>query len=94
MNNTTKKTPCQPQSVHSLGMLIAENVTLPQLLDFRLRTQEWDFTQRRLVVSCRRFGTAVGGGEILTAMLVKIHLGHLALSTVQFTFIFRANSPR
>ncbi len=34
--NTTKKTPCQPQSVHSVGMLIAENVTLPQLHDFRL----------------------------------------------------------
>jgi len=26
MNYTTKKTPCQPQSVHSVGMLIAENV--------------------------------------------------------------------
>jgi len=36
VNNTTKKTPCQPQSVHSLGMLIAENVALPQLCDFRL----------------------------------------------------------
>ena len=34
--NTTKKTPCQPQSVHSLGMLIAENITLPQLHDCRL----------------------------------------------------------
>jgi len=42
MNNTTKKTPCQPQSVHSLGMLI-ENVTLPQLLDFGLWTRSiWD----------------------------------------------------
>jgi len=39
MNNTTKKTPCQPQSVHSLGMLIAENLTLPQLLDSGLRTE-------------------------------------------------------
>jgi len=39
MNNTTKKTPCQPQPVHSLGMLIAENVTLPQLLDFGLRSR-------------------------------------------------------
>ena len=38
-NKNTKKTPCQPQSVHSLGMLIAENVTLPQLRDFRLRTR-------------------------------------------------------
>jgi len=37
VNNTTKKTPSQLQSVHSLGMLIAENVTLPQLRDFRLR---------------------------------------------------------
>jgi predicted membrane channel-forming protein YqfA (hemolysin III family) len=33
VNNTTKKTPCQPKSVHSLGMLIAENVTLPQWRD-------------------------------------------------------------
>jgi len=66
MNNTTKKTPCQPQYVHSLGMLTAENVILPQLLDFGLRTRsKWDlrffgdFTQRRLVVSCRHFGTTV-----------------------------------
>jgi hypothetical protein len=29
----------------------------------------WDFTLRRLVVSCRRFGTKVGGCEILTAVL-------------------------
>jgi len=34
----------------------------------------WDFWQRRLVVSCRRFGTAVGGCEILTAVLVKIQV--------------------
>ena len=33
------KTPSQPQPVHFLGMLIGENVTLPQLCDFRLRTQ-------------------------------------------------------
>jgi len=41
VNNTTKKTPCQPQSVHSLGMLkhATENITLPQLRDFRLRTR-------------------------------------------------------
>jgi len=39
VNNTTKKAPCQPQSVHSLGMLGAENATLPQLRDFWLRTQ-------------------------------------------------------
>jgi len=32
----------------------------------------WDFTQRQLVVSCQRFGTTVGGGKILTAVLVKI----------------------
>ena len=38
-NNTTNKTPCQPQSVHSLGMLIAGNITLPQLHELRLRTQ-------------------------------------------------------
>jgi len=28
---TTKKTPCHLQSVHFLGMLIAENAILPQL---------------------------------------------------------------
>jgi hypothetical protein len=39
MNNTTKKTLCQPQSLNSLGVLIAESVTLPQLRDFRLRTR-------------------------------------------------------
>ena len=33
-----------------------------------------DFTQRRLIVSCQRFGTTVGGGEILTAVLVKIQV--------------------
>ena len=38
VNNTTKKTLCQPQSVHSLGLLIAENIRLPRLHDFRLRT--------------------------------------------------------
>jgi hypothetical protein len=32
----------------------------------------WDFTQRRLVVFCRRFGTIFGGAEVLTAVLVKI----------------------
>ena len=37
MNNTTNKILCQPQSVHSLGMLIAENITIPRLHDFRLR---------------------------------------------------------
>ena len=40
---TTKKTPHQPQSVRSLAMLIAENATLPQLLDFWLQTRcKWD----------------------------------------------------
>jgi len=34
----------------------------------------WDFTRHRLVVSCRRFGTTVGGCEILTAVLVKIQV--------------------
>ena len=34
----------------------------------------WDFTQRRLVVSCRRFETTVGGGEIHTAVLLKIQV--------------------
>ena len=33
----------------------------------------WDFTQHRLVVSCRRFARIVGC-EILTAMLVKIQV--------------------
>ena len=41
--NRTKKTPCQPQSMHSLGMPIAENTTLPQLRDFTLWTRcKWD----------------------------------------------------
>jgi len=39
MSNTTKKAPYQPQSLHSLVLLIAENVTPPQLSDFRLLTQ-------------------------------------------------------
>ena len=34
----------------------------------------WDFTQRGLVVSCRCFGKKVGGCEIHTAVLVKIHV--------------------
>ena len=33
-----------------------------------------DFTQRRLVVFCRRFATTVGGYEILTVVLVKIQV--------------------
>ena len=33
-----------------------------------------DFTQRRLVVSCRRFAKTVDGCEILTAVLVKIQV--------------------
>jgi len=76
----TWKTPCQPQSVHSLGMLVAENVTLPQLHDFGLQTRckwdmrSWDFTQHRLVVCCRRFTTKFGGCEILIAVLVKIQV--------------------
>ena len=59
VNDTTKKTPSQHQSVHSLGILTTENETLPQWRDFRLRTRcKWDlhyfglFTQCRLVVSC------------------------------------------
>jgi hypothetical protein len=31
----------------------------------------WDFVQRQLIVSYRRFGTTVGGCEILTAVFVK-----------------------
>jgi len=34
----------------------------------------WDFTQRRLVVSFRRFGMTGGGGEILREVLVKIQV--------------------
>ena len=34
----------------------------------------WDFTQHRLVVSCRRFAKTVGGCDILTAVLVKIQV--------------------
>jgi len=38
VNNTTNKPPCQPQSMYSLGVLIVENVTLPQWRELRLRT--------------------------------------------------------
>jgi hypothetical protein len=42
LNYTTKKTPCQPQSVHSVGMLIAENVK--HLCCFGiLRSYSWCF---------------------------------------------------
>jgi hypothetical protein len=34
----------------------------------------WDVTQRRLLVSCRRFGTTVGGGEILTVVVVEMRV--------------------
>jgi len=51
----------------------------------------WDFTQRRLVVSCLRFGATVGGGEILTAVLVKIQV---IWDVSPFIFISGANSPR
>jgi hypothetical protein len=55
----------------------------------------WDFTQRRLVVSCPRFVTTVGGCDILTGVDEdSSHVGRIALSTGQFTFIFRANSPK
>jgi hypothetical protein len=37
VNNTTNKILCQPQSAHSLGMLITENITIQRLHDFRLR---------------------------------------------------------
>jgi hypothetical protein len=71
VNNTTKKTPLQPQTVHSHLMLISENLILPHwrvqaLNAVQIKSQIfWDVTQRRLVVSCRRFGTKVGGCEIL-----------------------------
>jgi hypothetical protein len=48
----------------------------------------WDF-MRRMVISCLRFGTTVGGGEILTAVLVKIQVIWDILP-----FIFMANSPK
>ena len=101
VNNTTKKMPCQPQSVHSLGMLGAENATLPQLRDFWLQTRyKWDtrflggdFTQRRLMSTFRDnsrwwWNSHSSVGEDSS------HLGCFALSTGQFTCIFRANSPR
>jgi len=49
----------------------------------------WDFMQRRLVISYLRFVTTFGGGEILTAVLVKIQV----IWDVS-PFIFKANSPR
>jgi hypothetical protein len=50
---TTQQRKCPANlSVHSLGMLIAENVTLPQLRDFRLWTQcKWDLCSFRIVCS-------------------------------------------
>ena len=98
VNNIAKKTPW-PQSVHSLGMLGAENATLPQLHNFWLRTRcKWDMRflggfYAASIVSCRRFGTTVGGGEIPTAVLVKIQV-IWDVSPCQFTCIFGANSPR
>ena len=34
----------------------------------------WDFTERRLVVPCRRFGRTFGGFGILTAVLMRIQV--------------------
>ena len=75
--NTTKKTCCQPQFVHSLGILIAENVTFPQFRDFRPRTRCETCALLGFYaasISYRRFRKTVGGCEILTAALVKIQV--------------------
>ena len=62
VNNTTKKS----QHFHSC-MIFGFERGVNEMCTF------WgDFTQRRLIVSCRRLGTTVGDGEILTAVLVKI----------------------
>ncbi len=97
------KTPCQPQSVHLLGMLIVENVTLPHLCYFRIQTQcKWDLR------FSGGFYTALIGSFLPTFRenswwLSNSHRGvgedssHqvcFALSTGQITFIFRTNSPR
>jgi hypothetical protein len=103
VNNTANKSICQPQSVHSLGMLIAENITLPQLRDFRLRTCcKWGLPS---------FGSfyAASFGNFLPMIPDKSwwwwnsrssvgedlsHLGHFTPSTSRFTLVFRSNSPR
>jgi hypothetical protein len=55
----------------------------------------WDVTQRVLLVSYRRFGTTGGGGEIITAVLVKIKvMWEVSLCRLVIIVIFRANSPR
>jgi len=80
--NNTKNTPCQPQRVHCLGMLIyRKTLTLPQWRDFRLRTRcIWDLRSFGILRSvdwwffCRRFETTVGDWEIPTAVLVKIQV--------------------
>ena len=65
------KTPCQPQSLHFLDMLIAENVTLPQLHSC---CDLLGFYTALIGSFCRRFAKVVGGCEILTAVLVKIQV--------------------
>jgi len=102
MNNTTKKTPWQPQSVHSLGMLGAENTTLPQLHDFWLRTRcKWDmhfflFYTASIDSFLPTFwdNSRWWWNSHSSVSEDSSHLGRFTLSTGQFTCIFGANSPR
>ena len=102
LNNTTKKTPCQPQSVHSLGMLRAENATFLQLRDFWRRTRyKWDtrFWGGFYAASIDSFLSTFRDNSRWwwnshSGVEDSSHLGRFALSTGQFTCIFRANSPR
>jgi hypothetical protein len=71
------KNPCLRLYNHCTSLFIKDNLFLTlkcKLVHKCFVALFWDVTQRRLVVYCRRFGTTVGGYEILTAVLVKIQV--------------------
>jgi len=79
VNNTTKKTPCQAQSVHSLGMLIAENQHFLSgvISGFGRGVNEICAILRFYAASVGSFLPTFrdnGGGEFFTAVLVKIQV--------------------
>jgi len=78
VNNTTKKTPYQPQSVHSLCMLIAENVYTSMVARFQASNAVWMRSLGFYAVSIGSFLHSFRdnncGGKILTAVLVKIQV--------------------
>ena len=102
VNNTTKKTACQPQSVHFLGMLISESITL--------HSCAISCFERGVNEVCPLLGfCAASVGSFLATFRDNCcwwwnphsgvvedtsHLGLFALSTGHFTFIFRINSTR